>query len=69
MKLFLLTAAFVAAAIVLLSIKLLFGKRFPATHVGQNPAMRRKGIGCVQAQDAELRTPSHHRVSERSAEK
>lgn len=31
------------------------GKRFPATHVSQNEALRKRGIHCAQAQDYEAR--------------
>jgi len=39
--------------VVLLSVRVIFKKngRFVNTHVGSNPAMRKKGIKCVQAQD------------------
>jgi hypothetical protein len=40
---------------VLFCIKIIIKKngRFPSSHVGQNPALSKKGIKCVQAQDLE----------------
>ena len=37
----------------LLSVRVIFKKngRFVNTHIGSNPALRKKGIKCVQAQD------------------
>lgn len=55
MKVFLLTLIFVALAVVLLSVRLFFGRSFVKTHVSQNKAMRERGIHCVQAQDAAAR--------------
>jgi len=39
----------------LLSVRVIIKKngRFSNTHIGANPAMRKKGIKCVQAQDYE----------------
>ena len=41
--------------IALLCITIIVKKngKFPNTHVGGNPALRKKGIKCVQAQDFE----------------
>lgn len=47
--------AIIACCVALLSIRLFFGKRFVSTHVGDSPHMRRRGIGCVESRDAELR--------------
>ncbi len=55
MKLFLLTLLLVAVCVVLLSVRLFFGRAFVRTHVGDNKLMRRRGIGCVQSQDAQAR--------------
>jgi len=44
----------------LLSVRLFFGKPFVQTHVGQSKAMRRRGIHCVQEQDAEARQNVAH---------
>lgn len=45
----------VAICIILLAIQILLKKqgRFPNIHVSSNPAMRKNGIKCVQAQDRE----------------
>lgn len=40
--------------------------KFPDMHVGHNPAMRKRGIGCVEAQDAEARRPNPLTVNEHS---
>lgn len=47
----------VAICIALLALQILLKKdgKFPNTHVSSNPAMRKKGIKCVQAQDREAR--------------
>lgn len=42
--------------------------KFPNIHVGRNPAMRKRGIGCVEAQDAQAQRPSRLAVSEKSEE-
>ncbi|MBO4500057.1 MAG: hypothetical protein J5732_07375 [Bacteroidaceae bacterium] len=39
--------------------------KFPDIHVGHNPVMRKRGIGCVEAQDAEARRPNPLAVDER----
>lgn len=49
----------------LLSIRLFFGKRFVKTHVSQSTAMRQRGIGCVQSQDAMARMENPHKIKER----
>ena len=48
MKLILLTLLLVLVAVVLLGVKVLFvkGSRFPSGHIGDNPALGRKGITC-----------------------
>ena len=68
-KLFLLIAAICAAAIALLCVKVLFGKKFVHTHVDGNGALNKQGIHCVQAQDEEARAISGRGVRERSREK
>lgn len=55
MKLYLITLAILAICMILLSVRLFVGKRFVRTHVDQNPELRRRGIHCAQAQDAEAR--------------
>lgn len=53
----LLTAVFVALAMVLLCVRVLLkkGGRFHSLHIGQSKAMRERGIHCAQAQDYEER--------------
>ena len=53
----LITLIIVAVSLLLLGVKVFFVKdgRFPNSHVSGNPALRRKGIGCVQSQDREAR--------------
>ena len=48
----------VAICIALLALQILLKKdgKFPNTHVSSNPAMRKKGIKCVQAQDREAQS-------------
>ena len=43
------------ASMALLSIRIIIKKngRFVNTHIGSNPAMRKKGIKCVKTQDFE----------------
>ena len=55
----------VAIAVVLLSVRLLFGKkRFVHTHVDGNPAMQKRGIHCVKRQDAEMRSNGGLKIAE-----
>lgn len=50
----LITVAILALAILLLGVQTFFSKRkkFPHTHVGGNREMAKRGVFCVQAQDA-----------------
>jgi hypothetical protein len=47
------SAVLVALAIILLGIRILLRKKgeFPSMHIGDNAALRKKGITCVKAQD------------------
>ena len=63
-QLFLITLAFLAIAVALLSIKLYFGKKFVHTHIDGNKALNKKGIHCVQSMDRNMRKPNPFRVSE-----
>ena len=56
------------AAVVLLSVSILLKKngKFPNIHVGRNPAMRKRNIGCVESQDAEAQKSNPLAVNERS---
>ena len=60
-----LTAIIVGICVVLLSVGIIFKKKFPNTHVSGNKALRKKGIGCVQSQDREARKENPHRPLER----
>lgn len=53
----LMTLLVVAICMVLLGVKVFFvkGGKFPNGHVGDQQAMRDKGIGCVHSQDREAR--------------
>lgn len=66
-KTFLLCVALLAAAMLLLSVRVLLKKhgRFRSLHIGQSKAMRDRGIHCVQAQDFEARIPNPMAVEER----
>ncbi len=63
---FLVTLLIIAICLVLLSVRLFFGKSFVKTHVDQNKAMRQRGIHCVQAQEAQMRHNAATKVQERT---
>ena len=67
-KTFLTVALLLLAAVTLLSVSILLKKngRFPNIHVGKNPAMRKRGIGCVESQDAQAQKSNPLAVNERS---
>lgn len=65
MKLFIAVLLIVAISLILLSVRLFFGRPFVKTHVSQNKAMRQHGIGCVESQDAMARIDNPYSVSER----
>lgn len=48
------TLVIVAVSLLLLGVQTFFSKRrrFPHTHVGGNKALAKKGVFCVQTQDA-----------------
>lgn len=52
MKLALLILGIVALSVALLSVRVIFGGRFGAKHIGQSKEMRQRGIHCVQSMDA-----------------
>lgn len=62
----LITLIIVAVSLLLLGVKVFFVKdgRFPNSHVSGNPALRRKGIGCVQSQDREARRKPRFSLTE-----
>lgn len=53
----LLTVSIVLIAVLLLGIRVFFTQRgkFPETHIGNNKAMKEKGIHCAQTQDRQER--------------
>lgn len=55
MKLFLITLAFVAVAVALLTLYAVAHHWRLGQHVSANPELRRRGVGCVQSQDREAR--------------
>ena len=67
-KTFLTVVLLLLAAVTLLSVSILLKKngRFPNIHVGKNPAMRKRGIGCVESQDAQAQKSNPLAVNERS---
>lgn len=65
LKTMLLTLVLVAASVCLLGIGIMIKGRFPSMHVGANPAMRKRGIGCVQSQDYAARKGNRHAIKEK----
>lgn len=67
-KTFLTVALLLLAAVTLLSVSILLKKngKFPNIHVGSNPAMRKRGIGCVESQDRQAQKINPLAVSEKS---
>ena len=63
---FLFSLIIVVICLVLLAVRLFFGKKFVHTHVDGNKAMHRKGIRCAQSMDAEERRDNPYAVSEKS---
>ena len=62
---FVIVLLIVAIAVALLAVRLLFGKKeFVHTHVDGNPAMERRGIGCVKRQDREARSKNGFKIKE-----
>ncbi len=59
--LFLITLVIVALVILLLGVQTFFSKKkkFPHTHVGGNREMAKRGVFCVQTQDAMERKGLH----------
>ena len=62
----LITLLIVAICLLLLGVRVFFvkGGKFPNSHVSGNPALRRKGIGCVQSQDREARAKCRFSIDE-----
>ena len=66
-KTFLTVTLLLLAAVALLSVNILIKKngRFPIIHVGSNPAMRKRGIGCVESQDKQAQKANPLAVNEK----
>lgn len=67
-KTFLTVIILLLVAVVLLSVSILIKKngKFPNIHVGSNPAMRKRHIGCVESQDKQAQKSNPMAVSEKS---
>lgn len=67
-KTFLIVAILLLAAVALLSVNILLKKngKFPNIHVGSNPAMRKRGIGCVESQDRQAQKSNPMAVKEKA---
>ena len=65
-ELFLVILVIIAAAFLLLAIKVLVGKKFVHTHIDGNRPLNKKGIHCVQSMDRKMRKDNPKRVSEHS---
>ena len=68
-KTFLTVVLLLLAAVALLSANILLKKngKFPNIHVGRNPAMRKRKIGCVESQEAQAQKSNPLAVSEKSS--
>ena len=68
LKIFLLTLLVISVSLLFLCVKLLLKKngRFPNTHVSGSKEMRKRGIGCVQSQDAAMRRENPKAIKERA---
>lgn len=67
LKLAFITLGFVAAALLLLCIRIILlpGGRFRSFHVGESKEMRKRGIHCVQSMDRLDRKPNPNALKER----
>ena len=67
-KTFLIVAIILLVAVALLSANILLKKngKFPNIHVGSNPAMRKRGIGCVESQDKQAQKSNPLAVNEKA---
>ena len=67
-KTFLTVVIILLVAVALLSANILLKKngKFPNIHVGSNPAMRKRGIGCVESQDKQAQKSNPMAVNEKS---
>lgn len=66
-KTFLTVVVILLGAVALLSANILLKKngKFPNIHVGSNPAMRKRGIGCVESQDRQAQKVNPLAVNEK----
>lgn len=66
-KTFLIVVVMLLAGVALLSANILIKKngKFPNIHVGSNPAMRKRHIGCVESQNREAQKENPMAVKER----
>lgn len=62
---FLIILLIIAIAVLLLSIRLLFGRSFISTHVHDNKALQQKGVGCAKEQARNAFNENPYRVSEK----
>lgn len=67
-KTFFIVSLILLAAVALLSANILLKKngKFPNIHVGSNPAMRKRGIGCVESQDRQAQKVNPLAVNEKA---
>jgi hypothetical protein len=67
LKTFLTVVLLLLGAMLLLSVSILLKKngKFPNIHVGRNPAMRKRNIGCVEEQDKEAQKINPLAVNEK----
>ena len=67
-KTFFTVSLILLAAVVLLSANILLKKngKFPNIHVGSNPALRKRGIGCVESQDRQAQKSNPMAVKEKA---
>ncbi len=67
LKTFLTVVLLLLGAMLLLSVSILLKKngKFTNIHVGRNPAMRKRNIGCVEEQDKEAQKINPLAVNEK----
>jgi len=63
-KVFLAILVLVGVGVLLLSVRLFFGKRFVHTHIDGNAEMAKRGIRCVKHMDRQERRENPHKVQE-----
>ena len=66
LKTVLIVLMLVAVSVLLLSVRLWFGRRFVHTHIDGHRALNRRGIRCVKEMDRQARQTNKRRVSEKS---